>query len=231
MKSDCGGCELGGKCESGKLTRKQFLLGVASVFLLTLVLVFAKLSWTQAHNELKCFTREEVKTAVDEQKKCLTIYDGGVYDFTKAKKWDLTGHLKQHACGNEYTKEEIENGPHRVEKVMPMFLVGKIDCEVGGIVKESDEISASGLFGMSWFRISAYLSLLFFLLNFLTCYAMPWATWKEPWKGDFPGKDKKDVVGKFTMTHWHKHWAYLAVMTLLWHGVLGFLRVFFGLYI
>ena len=84
------------------------------------------------------------------------------------------------------------------------------------------------IFGMTWFRLSAYSSLIFFVLNFATCYAMPWAKIKEPWKGDRPGKDNKDLIGAFPLTHWHKIWAWFAVMTLSWHAFLGFSGVLFG---
>lgn len=100
-------------------------------------------------------------------------------------------------------------------------------------VSAQESLTSSGIlprmiFGMTWMRFSAYLSLIFFVLNFATCYAMPWAKIKEPWKGDLPGKDKKDALGSFPLTHWHKIWAWLAVAALSWHGLLGFSGVLFG---
>lgn len=229
MKKTCPGCSLSGNCGDDKLTYRQVASSLLLGILVTGLLIISMKMGVSAAGAEKCFTKEEVATATVTEKKCLTIYDGGVYDFTKAKKWDLTGHVGQHLCGKEYTKEEIENGPHLASKVMPMFKIGTLNC---GSVAEVEEKKETGYWeGMSWFRLSAYLSLVFFLLNFLTCYAMPWAGVKEPWKGDFPGKDKKDSIGQFPLTHWHKIWAYLAVATLFWHGVLGFLRIFFAIYL
>lgn len=182
-----------------------------------------------------CYTREGVASAVTTQKKCLTIYNGGVYDFTVAKKWDLTGHVGKHLCGKEYDKESIEQGPHPLAVIEP-FKVGVL-CGVaslqpsplhGGQASKGGGVLPKKILGMSWLVFSAYLSLVFFVLNFLTCYAMPWATVKEPWKGDRPGKDKDDLLGAFPLTHMHKIWAWLAIFTLTLHGLIGFSGVLLG---
>ncbi len=155
------------------------------------------------------------------------IFDNRVYDLTVAKRWDLTGHIGQHLCGKEYDREAIEEGSHNVG-VMEKFFLTNI-CGSGAAQTVQPQTGwPKMILGMTWFRFSAYLSLLFFVFNFATCYAMPWASVKEPWKGSRPGKDKNDILGNFPLTHMHKIWAWLAIFALSFHGILGFVGVFFG---
>lgn len=72
-----------------------------------------------------CLSRTQVENAVKNDKKCLVIFSNKVYDMTLASRWDLTGHLGRHLCGKEYSKEEIEKGPHPVS-VMDKFLLTEL---------------------------------------------------------------------------------------------------------
>lgn len=214
-----------------RMTWRQ--LGVAfGAAVVTVILLIVLLGYRPASaQKTSCYTREQVASAVTTQNKCLTIYNGGVYDFTAAKKWDLTGHVGKHLCGKEYDKESIEQGPHPLAVIEP-FKVGSL-CGTDSTPSQPFPSKGVGILpkrilGMSWLVFSAYLSLVFFVLNFLTCYAMPWATVKEPWKGDRPGKDKDDLLGAFPLTHMHKIWAWLAIFTLTLHGLIGFSGVLLG---
>lgn len=232
-EGDCKSCLSGGE----KLSYKNLGVLALLVFVFSFGLMALKMNVVAKAEEQTdvCYTREEVSRATETMDKCLTIYDDKVYDFTSAKKWDLTGHVGQHLCGAEYDKATIEAGPHKVS-VMDKFEIGRVcgEGEVGAVMEEASggwgNWSVSVL-GMSWFRLTAYLSLVFFLLNFLTCYAMPWAKVRQPWEGARPGKDKMDTAGRFPLTHLHKWFAWLAVFWLGVHGVLGFLQVWFGIYL
>src|SRR3989344_514126 len=212
--SGCGAC-------SNKMSWKEFLMSfVGAVVSVILIIILSTRGEVSAAGKTpKCLTVEQVKNAATVMNKCLTIFGGGVYDFTVAKKWDLTGHVGGHLCGKEYSKATIEEGPHKLV-VIDKFYFTKV-CGAAG-----DTIPAG--IKINWFRLSAYLSLVFFVLNFATCFAMPWGKFPEPWKGSLPGKDKSDFLGAFPWTHWHKVWAWLAIFTLGIHGLLGFAGVLFG---
>lgn len=224
MSKSCDGCaKKCGGCED-KLSWRQLLMAVVASVLFYVVLVMGS-SMVQAKNS-SCYTPEMVSKAIAEEKKCLTIYDNKVYDFSLAKLWDLTGHVGKHLCGKVYDKETIEAGPHKVG-VISKFYTAPL-C--GTLVESQKTGPLEFLFGgiISIRRSMVYVSLLFFLLNFATCYAMPWASIKEPWTGDFPGKDSKDTVGKFPLTHWHKIWAWMAIFSLSLHAILGFSCMLLG---
>lgn len=212
--SGCGAC-------GSKLTWRQFFLCfLGSVVSVALIVIFSiKMEATAATSVKGCLTKDQVVAATTTMNKCLTIFGGGVYDFTAAKKWDLTGHVGGHLCGKEYSKETIEEGPHKLV-VIDKFFFTKVCGAAGNTIPLGIKVN--------WFRLSAYLSLVFFVLNFATCFAMPWGKFPEPWKGSRPGKDKSDFLGAFPWTHWHKVWAWLAIFTLGIHGLLGFMGVLFG---
>lgn len=218
MKKACLGCSGNSSECKDKLSWRQLIMsGVAAVMVyLGLVMVSGKVFATKP---TACLTLPEVEEIVIKENKCLTVYDNKVYDFTTAKKWDITGHVGQHLCGKVYDKKTIEAGPHKVA-VMDKFFSVPV-CGTG--VAPSTTVS--------WFslrKIMIYVSLLFFILNFATCYAMPWGTWREPWSGDFPGPDEKDRIGHFPMTHWHKIWAWCAIFSLSLHALLGFSCMLLG---
>lgn len=220
MNEKCSGCEdlKDHKKDCDKLSWRQLLVAFGAA-IVAVVLLIELSGYRPVRAEQACYTKEQVTSATVSLKKCLTIYNGGVYDFTLAKKWDISGHVGKHLCGKEYDKETIEQGPHSVA-VMAPFKVGTL-C---GVFNTSPKTIS----GMSWLQFTSYLSLLFFVLNFSTCYAMPWAKVKEPWKGSRPGKDKNDLLGSFPLTHMHKIWAWLAVFALTLHGLIGFSRVLLG---
>lgn len=221
-KNNCSSCD-------DKMTWKQFLMCFvgAVVSVVMLVILSTSTNAKAAGTVPVCLTFGQVANAVTESNRCLTIFGGGVYDFTLARKWDLTGHVGKHLCGKEYTKETIEEGPHKLA-VIDKFYYTKVCGAADSSVPTGKPILPSVLLGMSWFRFSAYASLIFFVLNFATCFAMPWGKLSQPWKGSKPGKDKNDLIGAFPWTHWHKVWAWLAIFTLSVHGLLGFAGVLFG---
>lgn len=227
-----GGCHGGSDCKT--MSWKQLLMAVllpVVLFSLSFFLSRTIQTFAQAKQVPTCITKDEVVQATTTEKKCLTIFEDKVYDFTLAKKWDLTGHVGKHLCGKEYDKATIEKGPHPASVVDKFYLTklcGPNEKPQLVSVAGSTSIWPKTVLGMSWFRFSAYLALFFFVMNFLTCFAMPWSKIKEPWKGTRPGKDKLDAAGRFPLTFTHKWWAWLAIFSLSWHGVLGFACVWFG---
>lgn len=59
------------------------------------------------------------------------------------------------------------------------------------------------------------------VLNFTTCFVMPWARNKLPWRGSRPGRDAKDSFGKFQFTAAHKLFAWSTIVTVALHIILS----------
>lgn len=235
---NCQGCGNGGCGNQSDCKTMSWNQLLTALFLPVVLFSFSFFltrtiqSFAQTKELPSCITRNEVAQAASSEKKCLTIVDDRVYDFTLAKKWDLTGHVGGHLCGNEYDKATIEKGPHSASVIDKFYLTRLCKAnEMPQLVKVASGTSSiwpKTILGMSWFRFSAYLALFFFVMNFLTCFAMPWSKIKEPWKGTRPGKDKMDAAGNFPLTYTHKWWAWLAIFSLSWHGVLGFACIWFS---
>ena len=197
---------------------------LASAIGLAVVVGLLMVVWVKrasADEDLQCFTREEVAKSVEDNK-CLVIFEDHVYDLTSdAKKWSVEGHVDKHPCGQEYDTETIKRGPHEAE-VMDKFLAGEL-CATPMTVKVKNKLSA-----INWRLVTSYLALIFFALNFATCYAMPWAKSRAPWVGEKPGADTQDIAGHFPLLHWHAYFAWAALFFLALHGLLGFACVFLG---
>lgn len=63
------------------------------------------------------------------------------------------------------------------------------------------------------------LAAIFFVLNFTTCFVMPWARNRLPWRGSRPGRDDKDKFGNFQFTAIHKIFAWSTIITVVAHIV------------
>lgn len=59
------------------------------------------------------------------------------------------------------------------------------------------------------------------VFNFTTCFVMPWARNKLPYKGSRPGADEKDKFGNFQFTAVHKIFAWSAIAFVAIHMVLS----------
>ncbi|HSW89346.1 MAG TPA: hypothetical protein VLH19_00565, partial [Patescibacteria group bacterium] len=82
------------------------------------------------------------------------------------------------------------------------------------------------IFGMSLIAFTGLLLGVFFVLNFATCFSMPWSKGSLPWKGSRPGLDPLDASGAHM--HWtqiHKYFAWGTVTIGLVHGILGLMAV------
>jgi|GEM_PF-5067280 len=68
---------------------------------------------------------------------------------------------------------------------------------------------------------SGRLAALAIVLNFTTCFVMPWARNKLPWKGSRPGRDQKDKYGWFQFTGIHRIFAWSAIVLVAVHITLS----------
>lgn len=68
---------------------------------------------------------------------------------------------------------------------------------------------------------SGRLAVLFFILNFATCFAMPWSKDKCPWEGSRPGCDPQDKRGHFPLSHYHHYFTWATIILVAVHAVLA----------
>jgi len=71
---------------------------------------------------------------------------------------------------------------------------------------------------------SGRLAALLLVLNFTTCFVMPWARNRLPWKGSRPGRDQRDKFGAFQFTAVHKWFAWSSIVMVIAHIVLSIIR-------
>jgi hypothetical protein len=64
---------------------------------------------------------------------------------------------------------------------------------------------------------SGRLAALLLVLNFTTCFVMPWARNRLPWRGSRPGRDQKDAYGHFQFTGVHRVFAWGAIIATAAH--------------
>lgn len=222
-------------CGSNQLSWKSLISAFLLAFVFTgLIIAYFRVPVSAQEPEQACVTRQEVETALDNDR-CLVIQNGKVYDLTEgANKWDLDGHVGQHPCGKEFTNADTEAGPHDAS-VVDQFYLADLCPENETITNTQPETDSTTtyrqpftIFGMTIRFFFAYVSLFAFLLNFLTCFAMPWAKWRAPWSGEKPGPDQQDTIGHFPLTHYHAYFAWFAIFSLAVHGFLGFACSWWG---
>ena len=78
-----------------------------------------------------------------------------------------------------------------------------------------------GLTGVQLVKLTGYMAIAAFALNFLTCFAMPWSKDKCPWKGCRPGPDKDDAKGHFSLFHYHHYFTWLTIVLVILHFALA----------
>lgn len=149
--------------------------------------------------------------------------EGVVYDLTKSPLWKEGAHYGYKA-GQDLT-DALKKAPHSADVLKGFPVVGQL---VGTTpTKPTTSIrAATTIFGLTLARFSAYLALLFFILNFATCYAMPWSKFFLPWKGKWPGKDSFDPKGHLHLLNIHKPFAWGFLLFSGAHAVLAILHGF-----
>lgn len=78
-----------------------------------------------------------------------------------------------------------------------------------------------GITAYQLIKLTGYLAFLSFILNFATCFAMPWSRDKCPWKGARPGCDPEDSQGRFTLSHYHHYFTWLTIFFVIIHFLLA----------
>jgi predicted heme/steroid binding protein len=176
-------------------------------------------------------------------------YKGKVYDVTNSSLWKLGEHFGVHAGkdltgmmagaphGDEVMSRVPLIGTYQSAAPAPVATVTPIDSPTYGgpvelVNKQPWYASPLRPFGMSILGWTGLLLGIVFVLNFATCFALPWSKFNLPWVGSRPGPDPLDASGthmKWTMLH--KYFAWATVVIGIIHGILGFLQVFFKLYL
>lgn len=198
----------------------------------------------------KVFTAQELKQYDGKNgQPAYYAYEGKVYDVTKSELWKQGEHYGLQA-GQDLTGK-MEGAPHGTDVFAGFPVMGTYASSdasaapVQASVKPSEQpvqttqpatkkwyesrIRLAGISILGWTGI---LLGVLFVLNFATCFALPWSQFPLPWKGNRPGADPLDATPthmRWTMLH--KYFAWGTVIVGLIHGVLGLLQILFGLYL
>lgn len=202
----------------------------------------------------KVFTLEELSQYDGKDgHKAYYAYEGKVYDVTGSKMWEEGEHFGLHA-GEDLTGK-MEDAPHGTEVFAGFEVMGtyktisqttsegdqpetpREEKSMAGEV-ENNEISEPQWFeqrirplGISILGWTGIFLGVFFILTFATCFAMPWAKLRLPWKGQRPGPDPLDnAPNHMAWTSVHKYFVWFTVVLGIIHGILGVMQ-FFGIYL
>ncbi len=178
-------------------------------------------------------------------------YEGVVYDVSNSPLWKLGQHFG-HQAGQDLTGR-LEGAPHGDDIVKAMPVVGTLESSqpataptvataapagtTAPTVTASSPVSTQQpqtqwfegrirILGISILGWTGILLAVAFVLNFATCFALPWSKFPLPWSGSRPGPDKLDTVP--THKPWasiHKQFAWATVILGVIHGVLGLLQM------
>lgn len=212
------------------LTRERKIILLAYIFGLFLLFTPSLYS-TFAHTfdkSKRVFTLEEL-AAFDgkDGRPAYYAYEGKIYDVTESTLFKEGKHF-QHEAGQDLTGQ-LEGAPHAEEVFAPFEVVGVLEEHEEGeapIIKKS-KAGPTTIFGKSLVAWTGYLLGIFFILNFSTCYAMPWCRAHAPWRGDRPFTDTRDWKGYFRLlVSYHKPFAYAMTFFAIIHGILGILQSF-----
>lgn len=164
-------------------------------------------------------------------------YQGKVYDATGQPNWKEGEHYGNLA-GQDLTGK-MEGAPHAEEVLTALPVVGVFQSASAAPVAQvvstpvpstptkvwyEAPIRIAGLSILAWTGI---LLAVFFVLNFATCFSMPWSQSPLPWKGARPGPDSLDTAPEhLRFTTIHKYFAWATVITGILHGVIGIMQLF-----
>ena len=153
-----------------------------------------------------------------------TAYNGLIYDVTVSELFPEGEHFG-HMAGIDGTAA-LAGAPHGAEVFESIPVVGRLASTIGtdvGVARASrGTILFLGLNLASW---TGYLLGLFLILNFMTCYVMPWCARNVPWHGKRPGPDKYDSV-ILRLSYYHRYFAWLTIIFGIIHGVIGIFQSF-----
>lgn len=173
-------------------------------------------------------------------------YKGKVYDVTGNAQWTNGDHYGNLA-GQDLTGK-MAGAPHGEEVLNGLKVMGTYSGGVAiNATTPSPVVAAASpttmqqslpptsqpwyvgrikIFGLSVLGWSGILLGICFVLNFATCFVLPWSSLPLPWKGSKPGADALDQVPAHQ--HWsaiHKYFAWTTVLLGIFHGVIGFMQM------
>ncbi|MDP3965077.1 MAG: cytochrome b5 domain-containing protein [bacterium] len=208
-------------------SKKAILVGylfMATVFLSSAVIAAAVDEESAIDTEsLRAFSNEEL-SAFDGQdgRPAYYAYQGLIYDVSDSAMFEEGSHFG-HAAGVDLT-QALSEAPHGTEVFAGFEVVGRLG-EPGTEKTGSAGRSNILLFDKNLTAWTGYVFALVFILNFMSCYVMPWCVRSVPWKGKIPGPDKWDnsIV---KMSYYHRYMAWLSIVFGILHGVLGIFQSF-----
>jgi predicted heme/steroid binding protein len=202
----------------------------------------------------KVFTLEELSQYDGKDgRQAYYAYKGVIYDVTESRLWKLGEHFGLKA-GNDLTGK-LEGAPHGEDVVTSMPVVGSLAAAATVQSSPAEKVMASPaqaaeapaapavatkpawyegrirIAGISILGWTGILLAFTFVVNFATCFALPWSHFPLPWAGSRPGKDALDTVA--VHKPWasiHKPFAWATVVLGVIHGVLGLLQLL-GIYL
>lgn len=158
-------------------------------------------------------------------------YEGQVYDVTTSSLFREGKHFG-HTAGIDLT-EALSGAPHGTESFEGFDIVGvlagsELDTSASPTPSTTSSTRTRGDFliiGKNLTAWSGYIFALVMILNFATCYVMPWCTKFVPWHGTTPGPDKYDAT-LLRFSFYHRYFAWLTIIFGIIHGVLGIFQSF-----
>ncbi len=217
-----------------------------TLFVLVSAFMFIGVAGVRAQE--KNFTAEELSQFDGKDgRKAYFAFKGKVYDATNSTLWKLGQHFGLQA-GQDLT-DGLEGAPHGEEVMSKVPMIGTFGD--AAVAKETPSIAEAApaeemknednrswydapirLMGMSLLGWTGLILGLVFALNFLTCFALPWSKLPVPWAGARPGTDALDKAPVHkNLASIHKYFAWATVVIGILHGVLGFMQVFFKMYL
>jgi predicted heme/steroid binding protein len=157
-------------------------------------------------------------------------YKGKVYDATGYPDWGAGKHY-EHLAGTDLTAA-MAGAPHAEDVVNGLQVVGTYQAAQASplpiVAKYPRPWYASPMMflNISVLGWTSILLAIVFVLNFATCFALPWSNNPLPWTGERPGPDPLDASGvhlRWTATH--KFFAWATVVVGLVHGLIGFMQM------
>jgi predicted heme/steroid binding protein len=206
---------------------KSTLIGyvfMAAVFIgSALIGAFAPAAEVETNN-LRSFTLEEL-AQFDGKDGAPTYvaYDGLIYDVSESALFQEGEHFG-HLSGQDLTAAMAE-APHADEVFVGFEVVGQLASDDAHVSTTSERRQRFLLFGKTMTAWSGYLFAVVFILNFMTCYVMPWCASSVPWKGTIPGPDKWDH-SIIRLSYYHRYLAWATIILGIIHGVLGIFQSF-----
>lgn len=219
-----------------------------SLLVTLLVGILIIMGSSRAFAQSQVITLEEL-AAFDgkDGRKAYYAFEGVVYDASNSPQWKLGQHFGLSA-GRDLTGK-LEGAPHGDGLVKSMPVVGTLATAASAAPVQAtpaatqapapSEKSASTPWWQTRIRIAGMSILgwtgvilgVVFVLNFATCFALPWSKLPLPWAGSRPGADPLDATNvHLKWAQIHKYFAWATVIVGIVHGVIGLLQVL-GIYL